>query len=210
MASARSIELEHFEDRDKRPRPGSRRGAPSSSGGSSSSGPKGNGLIPSPAHSAHCSFYRTRTLQALSSEKKAKKARFYRNGDRYFKGLVFAISGDRFRSFDALLMELTRSLSDNVNLPQGVRTIYTIDGSRKVTCLDDLLEGRRRRRAGESPARQVRPSRCSGLGPACARLTRAGERGRACGVSSRRRKGRVWSCLLYSGLCVWSALPPRL
>ncbi|EPY74314.1 doublecortin kinase 2-like protein [Camelus ferus] len=140
MASTRSIELEHFEERDKRPRPGSRRGAPSSSGGSSSSGPKGNGLIPSPAHSAHCSFYRTRTLQALSSEKKAKKARFYRNGDRYFKGLVFAISSDRFRSFDALLMELTRSLSDNVNLPQGVRTIYTIDGSRKVTSLDELLE----------------------------------------------------------------------
>lgn len=118
MASTRSIELEHFEERDKRPRPGSRRGAPSSSGGSSISGPKGNGLIPSPAHSAHCSFYRTRTLQALSSEKKAKKARFYRNGDRYFKGLVFAISNDRFRSFDALLIELTRSLSDNVNLPR--------------------------------------------------------------------------------------------
>ncbi|KAB0363140.1 hypothetical protein FD754_007296 [Muntiacus muntjak] len=142
MASTRSIELEHFEERDKRPRPGSRRGAPSSSAGSSGSGPKGNGLIPSPAHSAHCSFYRTRTLQALSSEKKAKKARFYRNGDRYFKGLVFAISSDRFRSFDALLMELTRSLSDNVNLPQGVRTIYTVDGSRKVTSLDELLEAK--------------------------------------------------------------------
>lgn len=158
MASTRSIELEHFEERDKRPRPGSRRGAPSSSGGSSSSGPKGNGLIPSPAHSAHCSFYRTRTLQALSSEKKAKKARFYRNGDRYFKGLVFAISSDRFRSFDALLMELTRSLSDNVNLPQGVRTIYTIDGSRKVTSLDELLEGRR---GGPGAAGAAATGRCT-------------------------------------------------
>ncbi|XP_035307173.1 serine/threonine-protein kinase DCLK2 isoform X5 [Cricetulus griseus] len=155
MASTRSIELEHFEERDKRPRPGSRRGAPSSSGGSSISGPKGNGLIPSPAHSAHCSFYRTRTLQALSSEKKAKKARFYRNGDRYFKGLVFAISSDRFRSFDALLMELTRSLSDNVNLPQGVRTIYTIDGSRKVTSLDELLEGESYVCASNEPFRKV-------------------------------------------------------
>uniref|UniRef100_A0A671ECG1 non-specific serine/threonine protein kinase n=1 Tax=Rhinolophus ferrumequinum TaxID=59479 RepID=A0A671ECG1_RHIFE len=155
MASTRSIELEHFEERDKRPRPGSRRGAPSSSGGSSSSGPKGNGLIPSPAHSAHCSFYRTRTLQALSSEKKAKKARFYRNGDRYFKGLLFAISSDRFRSFDALLMELTRSLSDNVNLPQGVRTIYTIDGSRKVTSLDELLEGESYVCASNEPFRKV-------------------------------------------------------
>lgn len=145
MASSRSIELEHFEERDKRQqRSGPRRG-----GSGSGAGPRGNGLVPSPAHSAHCSLYRTRTLQALSSEKKARKARFYRNGDRYFKGLVYAISPDRFRSFDALLVELTRSLSDNVNLPQGVRTIYTIDGSKKLTSLDELVEGEE---AWQSPA----------------------------------------------------------
>ncbi|NXE50766.1 DCLK2 kinase, partial [Casuarius casuarius] len=118
-------------------------------------GPRGNGLIPSPAHSAHCSLYRTRTLQALSSEKKARKARFYRNGDRYFKGLVYAISTDRFRSFDALLVELTRSLSDNVNLPQGVRTIYTIDGSKKLTSLDELVEGESYVCASNEPYRKV-------------------------------------------------------
>uniref|UniRef100_A0A8C3PXV7 Serine/threonine-protein kinase DCLK2 n=1 Tax=Chrysolophus pictus TaxID=9089 RepID=A0A8C3PXV7_CHRPC len=115
----------------------------------------GNGLIPSPAHSAHCSLYRTRTLQALSSEKKARKARFYRNGDKYFKGLVYAISSDRFRSFDALLAELTRSLSDNVNLPQGVRTIYTIDGSKKLSSLDELLEGESYVCASNEPYRKV-------------------------------------------------------
>ncbi|NXO70070.1 DCLK2 kinase, partial [Phainopepla nitens] len=109
----------------------------------------------SPAHSAHCSLYRTRTLQALSSEKKARKARFYRNGDRYFKGLVYAISPDRFRSFDALLVELTRSLSDNVNLPQGVRTIYTIDGSKKLTSLDELVEGESYVCASNEPYRKV-------------------------------------------------------
>uniref|UniRef100_A0A803VKQ8 non-specific serine/threonine protein kinase n=1 Tax=Ficedula albicollis TaxID=59894 RepID=A0A803VKQ8_FICAL len=98
---------------------------------------------------------RTRTLQALSSEKKARKARFYRNGDRYFKGLVYAISPDRFRSFDALLVELTRSLSDNVNLPQGVRTIYTIDGSRKLTSLDELVEGESYVCASNEPFRKV-------------------------------------------------------
>uniref|UniRef100_A0A4W3I942 Serine/threonine-protein kinase DCLK2 n=1 Tax=Callorhinchus milii TaxID=7868 RepID=A0A4W3I942_CALMI len=127
MSHDRSIELEHFEERSR-----SHRG-----GGSSY---RGNG-IPSPAHSAHCSFYRTRTLQALSQEKKAKKVRFYRNGDRYFKGLVFAVSQDRFRSFDALLVELTKSLSDNVSLPQGVRIIHTIDGAKRITSLDELLEG---------------------------------------------------------------------
>ncbi|XP_053547864.1 neuronal migration protein doublecortin [Bombina bombina] len=99
-----------------------------------------NGL-PSPTHSAHCSFYRTRTLQALSNEKKAKKVRFYRNGDRYFKGIVYAVSSDRFRSFDALLADLTRSLSDNINLPQGVRYIYTIDGMNKICSMDELEEG---------------------------------------------------------------------
>lgn len=132
--SSRSIEWEHFEEREKSHR------SPRGSGGSHS-GSRGNGLVPSPAHSAHCSFYRTRTLQSLTSEKKAKKVRFYRNGDKYFKGLVYAVSGDRFRSFDALLMELTRSLSDNVNLPQGVRSIYAVEGGKKITSLDELLEG---------------------------------------------------------------------
>ncbi|XP_006796642.1 serine/threonine-protein kinase DCLK1b [Neolamprologus brichardi] len=121
------MELEHFDERDKAQRY-TRRGS------------RGNGL-PSPTHSAHCSLYRTRTLQALSSEKKAKKIRFYRNGDRYFKGIVYAISQDRFRSLEALLADLTRCLSDNVNLPQGVRTIYTIDGSTRIASMDQLVEG---------------------------------------------------------------------
>lgn len=128
MSFGRDMELEHFDERDKAQR--------------YSRGSRVNGL-PSPTHSAHCSFYRTRTLQTLSSEKKAKKVRFYRNGDRYFKGIVYAISPDRFRSFEALLADLTRTLSDNVNLPQGVRTIYTIDGLKKISSLDQLLEGER-------------------------------------------------------------------
>ncbi|XP_051032922.1 serine/threonine-protein kinase DCLK1 isoform X1 [Phodopus roborovskii] len=126
MSFGRDMELEHFDERDKAQR--------------YSRGSRVNGL-PSPTHSAHCSFYRTRTLQTLSSEKKAKKVRFYRNGDRYFKGIVYAISPDRFRSFEALLADLTRTLSDNVNLPQGVRTIYTIDGLKKISSLDQLVEG---------------------------------------------------------------------
>jgi doublecortin-like kinase 1/2 len=136
MSLSRSIEWEHFEERDKTHR------SSRANGSGSQSGSRGNGLVPSPAHSAHCSFYRTRTLQSLTSEKKAKKVRFYRNGDKYFKGLVYAVSNDRFRSLDALLMELTRSLSDNVNLPQGVRSIYTVDGSKKISSLDELVEGK--------------------------------------------------------------------
>ncbi|XP_022540157.2 serine/threonine-protein kinase DCLK2 isoform X2 [Astyanax mexicanus] len=146
--SSRSIEWEHFEEREKPRRP-------SRGSGGSQAVARGNGSVPSPAHSAHCSFYRTRTLQSLTTEKKARKVRFYRNGDRYFKGLVYAVSGDRFRSLDALLMELTRSLSDNVNLPQGVRFIYTVDGARRVTSLDDLLEGESYVCASNEPFRKM-------------------------------------------------------
>uniref|UniRef100_A0A8C1H7Q6 Serine/threonine-protein kinase DCLK2 n=1 Tax=Cyprinus carpio carpio TaxID=630221 RepID=A0A8C1H7Q6_CYPCA len=146
--SGRSIEWEHFEEREKSHR--SPRGS-----GASNSGSRGNGLVPSPAHSAHCSFYRTRTLQSLTSERKAKKVRFYRNGDKYFKGLVYAVSGDRFRSFDALPMELTRSLSDSVNLPQGVRNIYAMEGGKKITSLDELLEGESYVCASNEPYRKV-------------------------------------------------------
>lgn len=135
MSLSRSIEFEHFEEREKPHR------TPRTNSGSQS-GSKGNGVVPSPAHSAHCSFYRTRTLQSLTTEKKARKVRFYRNGDKYFKGLVYAVSSDRFRSLDALLMELTRSLSDNVNLPQGVRTLYALDGGRKISGLEELVEGK--------------------------------------------------------------------
>lgn len=120
------LDFGHFDERDKASR--------------TPRGGRMNGL-PSPTHSAHCSFYRTRTLQALTNEKKAKKVRFYRNGDRYFKGIVYAVASDRFRSFDSLLADLTRSLSDHINLPQGVRFIFTIDGSRKISTLDELEEG---------------------------------------------------------------------
>ncbi|KAI3373600.1 hypothetical protein L3Q82_022195 [Scortum barcoo] len=120
------LDFGHFDERDKASR--------------TPRGGRMNGL-PSPTHSAHCSFYRTRTLQALTNEKKAKKVRFYRNGDRYFKGIVYAVANDRFRTFDSLLADLTRSLSDHINLPQGVRFIFTIDGSRKISTLDELEEG---------------------------------------------------------------------
>ncbi|XP_041075561.1 neuronal migration protein doublecortin-like isoform X2 [Polyodon spathula] len=120
------LDFGHFDERDKSSR--------------TSRGSRMNGL-PSPTHSAHCSFYRTRTLQTLSNEKKAKKVRFYRNGDRYFKGIVYAVATDRFRTFDGLLADLTRSLSDHINLPQGVRFIFSIDGTTKITSMDELEEG---------------------------------------------------------------------
>ncbi|XP_028330728.1 serine/threonine-protein kinase DCLK2-like isoform X2 [Gouania willdenowi] len=177
MSLSKTLELEHFDERNKiRRGRSSRARRDDSTGGGGGSGPssRGSSLVPSPAHSANCSYYRTRTLQALTSEKRAKKVRFYRNGDRYFKGLVYAVSSDRFRSYDALLMELTKSLSDNLHLPQGVRTIYTIDGSKKITSMDELVEGECYVCASNEPFRKVdytkisipswKPGATSGLG----------------------------------------------
>ncbi|XP_061524899.1 serine/threonine-protein kinase DCLK2-like isoform X4 [Phycodurus eques] len=145
------MELEHFDERDKVRRGRSARAKRDDSGPSS----RGSSLVPSPAHSTNCSYYRTRTLQALTLEKRAKKVRFYRNGDRSFKGLAYAVSSDRFRSYDALLAELTRSLADNLHLPQGVRTIYTIDGAKKISSMDELAEGECYVCASNQPYRKV-------------------------------------------------------
>nr|CAD7424404.1 unnamed protein product [Timema monikensis] len=75
------------------------------------------------------------------SSRKAKRIRFYRNGDKFYKGVVVAVTPERYRSFDSLAADLTRALVDNVNIPSGVRMLFTMDG-RKVCCLDELEDGK--------------------------------------------------------------------
>ncbi|XP_050665348.1 serine/threonine-protein kinase GA29083 [Leptidea sinapis] len=77
-----------------------------------------------------------RTLPA----RKAKRIRFYRNGDKFYSGVIIPVLPERYRSFDSLTTDLTRVLLDNVTLPNGVRTIYSLEG-RKVSKLDDLEDG---------------------------------------------------------------------
>lgn len=118
---------DHFDDR---------RLARISSGGISRSGRR------SPtSHSDHSVLIRTSLLK-VSEGKKAKKIRFYRNGDRFFQGMVYAVSPERFRTFESLLAELTNSpICDKNVMPQGVRHMFTLDGSRKVVSLEELEEG---------------------------------------------------------------------
>ncbi|WAQ99903.1 DCLK1-like protein [Mya arenaria] len=95
----------------------------------------------SPTNSAHGNLLRHSILK-LSDDKKAKKVRFYRNGDRFFKGMVYAVSPERFRTFESLLANLTDSpLGDKAVLPHGVRHVFSVDGSKKVTKLEELKEG---------------------------------------------------------------------
>ena len=77
-------------------------------------------------------------LVQKSAEKKARKVKFYRNGDRFFKGVTLAVSSERYRTFDALVSELNRLVGDRVNLHQGVRLIFNTDGF-KINTVDELM-----------------------------------------------------------------------
>ncbi len=54
------------------------------------------------------------SLKKLSTEKRAKRIKFYLNGDKFFKGLVYAFNWDKIRTFDAICEDLTRVLGHNV------------------------------------------------------------------------------------------------
>ncbi|XP_015189268.1 PREDICTED: probable serine/threonine-protein kinase fhkE isoform X2 [Polistes dominula] len=75
------------------------------------------------------------------STKKAKRVRFFRNGDKFYTGVVMAVTHERYRSFDSLASDLTRALVSSVTLPNGVRAIYTMDG-RKIQNISELEDGK--------------------------------------------------------------------
>ncbi|XP_069941632.1 serine/threonine-protein kinase DCLK1 isoform X2 [Cherax quadricarinatus] len=78
-------------------------------------------------------------LTRLCEEKRARRCRFYRNGDRWFGGSVVAVGGDKHRSWEALLADLTRVLDHPIHLTAGVRHVFTLDGTR-ITQLDQIVE----------------------------------------------------------------------
>ena len=68
----------------------------------------------------------------------AKQIRFYRNGDKFFKGLQLAVSTERYKEFDALCAEL----SDKINLPSGaVRCVFEAGSGREVRDVSELKYG---------------------------------------------------------------------
>lgn len=93
----------------------------------------------SPTHSAHGTLIRA---SLFNNVKRAKKVVFYRNGDMFFKGMIYAVSHDRFRTFESLLAELTESpMGDKNVMPNGVRHMFSMDGSRKITSIEELEDG---------------------------------------------------------------------
>ena len=59
---------------------------------------------------------------------------FMKNGDRFFEGIKVNVSSRNFRHWEVLLSELSRS----IDLPAGVRYIYTPETGHRVTSLDQF------------------------------------------------------------------------
>ena len=69
---------------------------------------------------------------------KHKTVKFYKNGDRFFRGHQVSITDRRYRSFDNLLSELTRV----TKLPHGVRFVFSPQTGRRVHNLEELENGK--------------------------------------------------------------------
>lgn len=93
-------------------------------------------LSPNLHHKTTSDHVKTPTLspRAILTATKAKKCRFFRNGDRFFKGVCIAISSERYRTLDSVAEELTRALLGTgcISLPSGVRVLYGLSDGHKV------------------------------------------------------------------------------
>ncbi|KAL5289033.1 DCLK1 family protein [Megaselia abdita] len=83
---------------------------------------------------------KNRVSSSRTPTRKAKRIKFYRNGDKFFSGITIPVSTDRYRSFESLAEDLTKLLEDNVKVPGAVRNIYSSQGKR-IQALDELEDG---------------------------------------------------------------------
>ncbi|KAL5011086.1 hypothetical protein ScPMuIL_013391 [Solemya velum] len=88
--------------------------------------------------------------------RRPRKVRFFVNGDRYFRGKKLYITPHRYFNFNDLLTDLTGKLPSNLNLPYGVRQIFTPSGGRRVTDIEDLGDGHTYVCAGFEGFRQIK------------------------------------------------------
>ena len=76
----------------------------------------------------------------ISADKRARKVKFYINGDKFFKGAVIAVNNEKFRTFDKLLEHMTKIMCNQVTLPNGVRFIFSLEG-KVVSDINCILNG---------------------------------------------------------------------
>ncbi|EPB77956.1 Doublecortin [Ancylostoma ceylanicum] len=80
-------------------------------------------------------------FRCVTRSAKAKRIRFYRNGDQYYKGLWYALRSDRVRSMKPLMEDLAKTMGDSTALPLGVRHIFSIDGQTRITDIEQFEDG---------------------------------------------------------------------
>ncbi|XP_013103487.2 serine/threonine-protein kinase GA29083 [Stomoxys calcitrans] len=103
-----------------------------------SSGSGGNNALATAAITA--ASIKKRISSSRTPTRKARRIKFYRNGDRFYPGITIPVSNERYRSFESLFEDLTRLLEENVKIPGAVRTIYTMCG-KKISTLEELEDG---------------------------------------------------------------------
>ncbi len=69
--------------------------------------------------------------------RRPRRVRFFKNGDRYYNGKQVMITPNLYLSFKELKHDLSRS----VDLPYGVRRIYTPKNGREIRDIDDIVDG---------------------------------------------------------------------
>ena len=72
--------------------------------------------------------------------RRPRKIRLLCNGDSHFRGKRISILPHRYMAFNDLLTDLTNQLN-GVQLPYGVRHVYTPVGGTKVRDIDQLQDG---------------------------------------------------------------------
>ena len=71
------------------------------------------------------------------SVRKSRRVTFFKNGDKYFSGKSVAITPSKYFSFRELMNDLNRS----VDLPYGVRRVYTPVSGREIYDIEELEDG---------------------------------------------------------------------
>lgn len=71
-----------------------------------------------------------RISSSRTPTRKAKRIKFYRNGDKFYSGITIPVSNEKYRSYDSLAEDLTRILEGNTTLTGAIRCIYSVDGKK--------------------------------------------------------------------------------
>jgi len=96
---------------------------------------------PLPAIAGISTTHRDVTDDRYRELRRPRRVRFFANGDRYFKGKKLHITPHRYLTFNDLLNDLTGKLPGNVQLPYGVRQIFTPVKGHRIRDIEELQDG---------------------------------------------------------------------